>query len=355
MDAEALDAAFRLQLGGCRLFGSPLYEQLCERILSDLAAGGPVSRLLSDWEGDPLHAFLPLRVLGAVHDRALSGAAPDLAACYPTCGGVADPEAAWPAFQRVVDEDRALLRPRLEHWPQTNEVRRCAGLLGGFLRVARRTGLPLRMLEIGCSAGLNLQWAQYGYTLGPHRWGAADAPVAIDAEWKGAAADFDAPVEVEARRGCDLDPRRIENDADVRRLESFVWADQPERLEQLRAAIALARRDPPHIEQSSALPWLERELAKPAEGVCRVIYHSAFWLYLSPEEQEGIHALFDAHAARATERNPLAWFRHENVASLADIELRLALWPEGSDLHLGMSHPHGRQIEWFPEPRAVAG
>ena len=327
MADDALITAFRLQLAGCRLYGSPLYEALCERVIGDLERGGPVARLLADWQGDPVHAFLPLRLLGAVHDRALAGDAPELAACYPTCGGVADPERAWPAFLGVIEAQPARLRPWLERWPQTNEVRRCAGLLGGFLHIAKRTGLPLRLLEIGCSAGLNLQWARYGYTLGPHRWGAPDAPVGIEAEWSGAAADWDAPVTIEARRGCDLDPRHIASDADVRQLEAFVWADQPERLEQLRAAIAVARDDPPQVDAESALPWLERELARPAEGVCRVVYHSSMWLYLEAEEQAAIRTLFAEHGAAATARAPLAWFRHENVERLIDIELRVALWP----------------------------
>ena len=355
MADDPLITAFRVQLAGCRLYGSPLYEALCERILEDLAQEGPVARLLRRWEGDPVHAFLPLRLFGAVHDRALAGAAPALAACYPTCGGTADAAAAWPAFRDVVEADAARLRPRLENWPQTNEVRRCAGLLGGFLHIARATGRPLRLFEIGCSAGLNLQWARYGYRLGPHAWGPPDAQVRIEAEWTGAAAAWDAPVVVESRSGCDLDPRRIESEADVRQLESFIWPDQPERLEQLRAAIAVARNDPPRIDAASALPWLSEALARPAEGVCRVVYHSAFWLYLSPDEQAGIRRLFAQHGAAATEDTPIAWLRHENVERVTDIELRVQLWPDGRDLHLGMSHPHGRQVEWFDTPRGRDG
>ncbi len=347
MDRDALLAAFRLQAGGCRLFDSPLYASLCERAEDDIRAGGPMARLLAHWQGDPLHAFLPLRVLGAVHERVLNGEAPELARHFPTAGGDADADAAWPAFLAVLDEQREALLPRLENFPQTNEVRRCAGLLGLFLHVARRSGLPLRLREIGCSAGLNLQWAQYGYQLGPHRWGAADAPVQIAAEWNGSPADFDSPVSIESRAGCDLEPRRIESDADVRTLEAFIWADQPERLAQLRAAIALARRDPPRVEQESAFPWLQRELAEPADGVCRVVYHSAFWLYLEPQEQDAIRALFAEHAARATESTPFAWVRHENAGNIAEIELRVTLWPGGDERFAGMGHPHGRRITWF--------
>jgi hypothetical protein len=126
--------------------------------------------------------------------------------------------------------------------------------------VARETGLPLRLREIGASAGLNLAWDRYHYALAPHRWGNPDSPVRIDAEWHGAAAAFEQHPEVESRAGCDLAPVRVGDDAQARRLEAYIWADQPERLAQLRAAIALAREDPPRIARESAAAWLEREL-----------------------------------------------------------------------------------------------
>ena len=149
MDRDELITAFRLQAGGCRLFGSPLYAAMLEKGLADVESRGPVARFLEDWQGDPVRGFLPLRLLGAVHERVLSGQAPELARHYPSAGGRADPEAAWQAMLRVIEEQGDALRPRLANFPQTNEVRRCAGLLGGFLEIAARTGLPLRLREIG--------------------------------------------------------------------------------------------------------------------------------------------------------------------------------------------------------------
>ena len=347
MDSERLVTAFRLQIGGCRLFESPFYEGLVSRALDDWEAGGPVADLLADWEGDPLRGFLPLRVLGAVHERVLAGEAPALARFYPTAGGRADAEAAWPAFRALLADQADALRPRLANFPQTNEVRRCSGLLGCFLHVARRTGLPLRLREIGCSAGLNLPWSRYAYALGANRWGPADSPVSITAEWEGPPADFDAPAPVESRAGCDLDPRRIDDEADVRRLESFVWADQPNRLEQLRGAVDVARRDPPRIDRARAIEWLPAELAVPADGVCRVVFHSATWLYIPPDEQEDLRAAIEREGTRASDESPLAWLRHEDGERPGSIALHVTLWPGGKEEHLGMGHPHGRRVEWF--------
>jgi hypothetical protein len=318
--------------------------------LADLRADGPMARLVEDFDGDPLRGFLALRVLGAVHERALAGQAPGLARHYPTLNGRPEWPAVWEAFRDVVSAQRDSLLPRLASFPQTNEVRRCAGLLGGFLEIARDTGLPLRLREIGASAGLNLAWHRYQYTLAPYRWGDPRSPVHIDAVWHGAAAAFEQRPAIESRAGCDLAPVRVGDTAQARRLEAYIWADQPERLTQLRAAIALAREDPPRLARESAAPWLERELREPARGVATVVYHSSVWGYLQPEEQARVGELLSQAGARANARAPLAWLSHEDEAGHGRVTLRLRLWPGGDSRALAEGHHHGRLVRWGEPP-----
>jgi hypothetical protein len=343
MDLEPLRTALRLQAGGCRHYGSPFYADLLEAGLSEIGRGGPLERAVADWEGDPLRGFLPLRLLGAVHERVLAGAAPELARFYPTAGGRVRMPEAWLAFRDVLEAQRDVLRASLDRWPQTNEVRRCASLLGGFLWIAERLGRPLHVREIGASAGLNLLWDRYRYALGPHRWGDPDAPVRIEAAWQGGPAPFGARLAVASRAGCDLAPVRIGDPQQVRRLESFVWADQPERLVELRSAVAFARRDPPRLDAASAADWLESELAALEEGAAVVLYHSAVWMYLDPAERGRIRALLDARAARA----PLAWLRQEHRDGVGPVEIRATLWPPGRESLLAEGHPHGRSVHWL--------
>jgi hypothetical protein len=347
---EAFSKAFRLQTGGCRLFGSPLYGDLLEAALADLEAGGPVARLVRDFPGDPLKSFLPLRVMGAVHERVLAGEAPALARFYPSAGGKPEWPAVWRAFREVVDVQREALLPRLATFPQTNEVRRCGGLLGAFLHMAREFGLPLRLREIGTSAGLNLSWDRYRYTLGPHRWGDPRSPVAIDVAWNGPAADFDTRVSVESRAGCDIAPIDVSDPKQARLLEAYVWADQPERLEQLRAAIALAREHPPRIVRENAASFLERELREPVPGTATVVFHSAVWGYISSEEQARAREILLGAGARATRSAPFAWLSHEDEVGWGRIVVRLRVWPGGESLVLGEGHPHGRSVRWAEPP-----
>ena len=80
--------------------------------------------------------------------------APGLAVHYPSVGGT--PGDVWPAARAVVEEHLDELHELVRRPVQTNEVGRSSALLGGLLHVAAATGLPVRLLEVGASGGLNL-------------------------------------------------------------------------------------------------------------------------------------------------------------------------------------------------------
>ena len=147
----------------CSGMGSPFYADLLERMAADVVAGGPVGRFLADHLDSSYEDALPLRFLGGVHRLVLAGQAPALAARFPSVGGDGDAVAAWPALLAGLDAHSDAIRDALTRPPQTNEVGRSAALVGGFLVVARDTALPLRVLEIGSSAGLNLRFDRYWY------------------------------------------------------------------------------------------------------------------------------------------------------------------------------------------------
>src|SRR6185503_14555618 len=101
---------------------------------------------------------------------------------------------AWDAFRDVVAAERAALAELVTHPVQTNEVGRCAALLGGFVAVARETGLPLALREIGTSAGLNLRWDHFAYETRGGRFGDAVSPVRIADIFTGPEPALDTPV-----------------------------------------------------------------------------------------------------------------------------------------------------------------
>ena len=144
-------ASFAKQIVWCSSLGSPFTAEPLTLLDEDGAADGVTARLLAGGPGDPL------RLAGALHALVLGGAAPKLAAYYPP-NGVRDPDR-WRRAMLDALATHDVEAPRfLAFSPQTNEVGRSAVLVGGFHHVARRGGLPLRLLEIGASAGLNAIW-----------------------------------------------------------------------------------------------------------------------------------------------------------------------------------------------------
>src|SRR5262249_5185105 len=135
----------RLQGRYCGRLGSPFYATLLERLADDVVAGGPAAAGPEGYPHEPLRSPSALRLLGCAHRLVLTGAEPALAARYPSMGGDGDAGAAWPVFRDVLASRRdELRRAVVERGVQTNEVGRTAALLGGFLLVARETGLRLR-------------------------------------------------------------------------------------------------------------------------------------------------------------------------------------------------------------------
>jgi hypothetical protein len=338
------------QAAACADLGSPLYAALLQRAAADVTAGGVVWRAVEEFAHLPGGALLALRYLGATHRLALAGRAPDLAAHYPSCGGDGDADGAWPALLALTERAHAAgeLSPLLTSGVQTNEVGRSAALLGGFLTVARATGLPLRLLEVGSSAGLNLRWDHFCY----RGWGPAGSPVDLGDPWVGAARPLLRPdagmLEISGRRGCDLAPVDPAGEEGRLTLLSFVWPDMARRFRLLDGACRLAGSVPAPVDRASADAWVGEQLASPAGGSATVVYHSVVLQYIEAQARARMLDAIATAGGAATDAAPLAWLRLEPPGRLgpSDFELRLTTWPGGQDRRLAVAHPHGTWVRW---------
>lgn len=345
---DALIEAFREQVRWCDKLGSPFTARLLEWLADDWLAGGPLRTLIPAWTaGPPGQDLVPLRLAGALHALALSGRHAELAAAYPPAASTFDAATLAPRLRRLLVDEADHVRAYLASAPQTNEVMRSAVLIGGYAAIAEATKLPLALREIGASAGLNLLWDRFHYTLGTQTWGDAASPVRIASEWRGRPPTLPAQIDVAERRGNDLLPIDLADRAAVLRLRSYVWPDQAARAARLQGALALAQRERPVVEAGDAAAWVERELAVPREGVATVLLHSIVWQYLPPDTRARIGAAIAAVGQRASRLAPLAWLRMEFFEIGAPAELRLRLWPAGEERILARTHPHGEWVEWL--------
>ncbi len=345
-DRDTILSAFDVQVGWCSSLGSRFTANVLSLLRNDLADGGRTAELLRSWPGDPLADALPLRLAGALHALVLTHQAPDLAACYPPFHSTSR-DRLWPALNEAVMHHDGMIRQFLTSPPQTNEVGRSGVLLGGFLTVAALTGLPLRVLEIGASAGLNLIFDQYRYRLGPASWGDPGSPVALAPDWEGGQPPLAAPLRVVERAACDRAPVDLEDDAQRLRLKAYVWADQTERLARLEGAIALARRERLTVERADAAHWVPERLATLPEGQTTVLFHSIMWTYVPAHDQALIAAAIAAAGRRATHEAPLAWLRFEPSSTASGPELTLTTWPGERHRRLATASAHGNAIRWL--------
>jgi hypothetical protein len=170
----------------------------------------------------------------------------------------------------------------LAHGTQTNEPGRCAVLLPALAQLPQ----PLALIEVGASAGLNLLPDRYSYDYGGHRLAGSDpdAPV-LRCEPRGA---VPLPARVPAiawRAGLDLNPLDVTSDDDVRWLSCLVWPGEGDRAERLRAAVAVARRDPPTVHRGDLLTDLPALAAQAPAGVTVVVFHTSVLYQVAPEGQ----------------------------------------------------------------------
>ncbi|MCW2713849.1 MAG: hypothetical protein JWN88_896 [Frankiales bacterium] len=338
----------RAQAAYCRRAGSPLTAAILDGAAEDLEQGGPTAALLGPLVDDPAGSLPPLRFTAALHRIVLERRAPALALHYPSVGGT--PGDVWPAAREVVAEHLDLLAELVRNPVQTNEVGRSTALLGGLLSVVRQTGLPVRLLEVGASAGLNLLFDRYAHAVADDAvLGDPASPVRLLAPWTGQLPAYDVPLEVVERLGCDPAPLDPTSAADRLTLTSCVWADQVVRFERLRGALQIAAAAPPRVERSSGSAFLERELAAPREGVVTVVWHSVVRQYLGRVERERVSRVLDAAGARAGARTPLVHLTLEPEHledSSTPFQVRSTLWPGGQLRVLADCEAHGPPVRW---------
>jgi hypothetical protein len=326
-----------------------MYAELLAALADDLEAGGPTSMVLRGHEDDPGPSGLALRLAGSLHRLTLAGEAPELAGLYPTTGGAWDSagvEEVVGFLSRRADD----VRPLLDRAPQTNEVGRAAALVGGLLVLSQRWRLPVRLFEIGASAGLNLQADRFRFT---HEsgggWGDPASPVSLPAAWRCAVPPVDAGLEVVERGGSDLHPVDVTTEDGRLTLTSYVWPDMSARHARLAGAIGLARERPVPVEAADAASYVDRLAVVP--GTLTVLWHSVMWQYVPSEQQARVGTRLAALGAQARGDAPLAHLFAEPTRRTPEAPHEFWVcaetWPSGSEREfLGTMAAHGVPVSW---------
>ncbi len=347
--ASATARRLRRQATACQELGSPLYAGLLEHAADDLLAGGPTADVLDGHLDDPWRTALALRMLGGVHALVLTGRAPELAAFYPSAGGTADPgpggAEAWAALRRLLAGQRDEVRSWLGRPPQTNEVGRAAALLGGLRYITAQSPLPVRLVEIGASAGLNLRADHFHVPGEAGRFGDPASPVVLTGGWRGQPPPAVA-IEVIDRTGGDHAPIDPLTAAGRLILAAYLWPDQPGRLARLRGALAVAAAVPADLRRETAAQTVRRVTL--ADGSWTVLWHSIVWQYLEQAQRSAVAdriAVLGAAATR-TARFAYLFLEPDRPTVNGECQVSLRTWPGGEHRMLGTAPPHGLPVTW---------
>jgi hypothetical protein len=345
---ERILAHFREQAAFCTSYGSPFTGELINAMADDIESGGPTAALVGDWPTNPRADALSLRLAGALHAAVLTGRDAALAALYPGYAAAWRTSDVWPVARAFLDRERVWVAEFIRSAPQTNETRRSIALLSGFLTFAQNWHGPVDTLEIGASAGLNLNWDRFAYRTRDWSWG-DDGPVVIDTDWNGPPPPTDERIDVRHRAACDLNPLDIRDEAQRLRLKSYIWPDQPDRLARFDGAVALALANDVRVERADAAVWIADRLARRASDAATIVYHSIFLQYPPREARAAIVDAIQRAGAEATPEAPLAWVRlePEGVTDGVDTPRMVAdihVWPGGERRILAYTDGHVRAV-----------
>ena len=322
---------------------SPLYVRLMGSAADDIDAGGVVARLFAGI-ATPAGSVPQLRLMGALHYLVLSGRAPALAAFYPSAGGEKPVDGVWPVAVAAMEEQFEQVRERLHRRVQTNEPGRSAVLFAGLLWLADRHRRPIRLLEVGASAGLNLIADRYSYVVGGRELGDPASPLRFVDPWTPPP-----PIDLErtasalrivARAGCDLSPLDPTHADDRLTLLSYIWPDEPHRIDRMRAALSVAERDRVRVAPRPASQWLPEALDAAHADELTVVWHSVMRQYVDSDEWAAIERALEG-------RSGLVRLSMEPTLD-REVRMRLTVHdPVGApEVLLAVCDDHGLPIRW---------
>jgi hypothetical protein len=188
-------------------------------------------------------------------------------------------------------------------------------LYPAIAEAARRVGATaVGLIDVGCSAGLNLNVDRVGITYSNGQsLGDPSSPVRLSSSIVGGRpVPARAMPEVVARVVVDLDPVDVTDPDDARWLRACLWPDQPdqpERAARLEAEMALAATAPPLLLTGDAVEVLPDALARVPGDALPVVTTTWALSHLPLESRlRFLHRLDEASTGRA-----VAWVSVEGV------------------------------------------
>lgn len=155
---------------------------------------------------------------------------------------------------------------------------------------------------------------------------------------------LDAAIDISERRACDANPIDVGDARAIRRLQSFVWADQPERLQRLLGALEVAATTPVVVDAERFSTWLVREV-HPQEEYVTVLVQTVVEEHVTPETLQELDDAIAFVGRRASSVAPVAYVRMELRNDAYDTSVRVL--PDRDARMICRSDGHAQDIQWL--------
>lgn len=234
---------------------------------------------------------------------------------------------------------------------QTNEPGRAVFVRLGLEWIGLRYGdVIATYIEIGASAGLNLNWERFHMRFertDGRSWsrGPESSPVHIACTVSGLEFPAESGAQIplcSERLGLDIEPIDIEHSAAQGWLRAFLWPDDCDRLAGFQGAISLRRENPVPLMKADATC----ELAEACAGLRSpriLVAHTFLTSQLTPDQRAAMtRQLEDLSADREVFQIGAEWCNRTT-------ELRVRRFHQGhreQDILLATGEPHGRSVRW---------
>lgn len=352
---------------------SHLYQRLFATVLEwmETEPNAKVVQWLVEASSNRSPLETSLLLMAGIHREVLldSPGTEELRAYYPSVGGTKPyTDNDLPRiFRHAVESKMDSITSTLQNdTVQTNETGR--GYFWLFPTIVTRWS-SIHLVDLGASAGLNLVADQRRFTsLNQSRNGSVSLGLAkstqffVECEPNVPRLRETEPAipDILTRHGCDLNPFPLKTERDRATLESFVWADQVERLHRLDEGIEafrkIATEMPINVWPANLpddLPVFLDSLPLKEEAPV-IIYNTYMSPYLRDEgkeirvhisnwAEEGNHTVLWAQAEPA---------RHGMEALHGDhwCAWTIDLWEPNKGhchWHIAWVHPHGTRVKWI--------
>lgn len=289
---------------------------------------------------------VPNLLFGAVHFLLLKGNEHKLKEFYPSL--VSTPKPPGESYEYFKDfcllnikEISKMLQTKLV---QTNEVLRCAYLYPVFSFIYEKTKKPLALVEIGTSAGLQLLWDKYSYTINENDLvGNPDSTLQISTVCLGDEIPFlkSTSPPVSTRIGFDLNIVDLTNEEELLWLKALIWPEHKERLTLFEQAANYIIEAPIQFVEGDGVTLLKTFVDKIAMDQTICIYHTHVANQMPIESRK---SLLDSIESIGKNRD--VFHIYNNVQ---DKYLHLDYYINGLEhtQTIAETDGHGRWFKWF--------